>query len=62
MADDIEYPCLMKAAGRCQVIVNMTAYGVGTVVGGGNTTGHERYDVGYHCATWQMGHFKPFKG
>ena len=61
MADDINYPCIMKATGTCGVIVNMTAYGVGTVTGGGHTTGGE-YTIGYHCTTWQMPLFKPFKG
>lgn len=61
-ADKIKYPCLMKATGSCNVIVKFTANGEGTVVGGGHHTGHERYSIGYHCDTWQMGLFKPFKG
>ena len=52
----------MKADGRCNVIVKMTAYGVGKVVGGGHATTSEKYGIGFHSDTWQMGHFKPFKG
>ena len=62
MADDIKYPCVMKASSTCPVIVNMTAYGVGTVIGGGHATDYEKYSIGYHCTTWQMQLFKPFKG
>jgi hypothetical protein len=62
MADEIKYPCVMKATGSCGVIVNMTAYGVGTVAGGGHTTGQERYHIGYHCASWQMQYFEVYKG
>lgn len=62
MADEIKYPCLMKASNTCPVIVSMAAHGVGTVVGSGHTTGHEKYAIGYHCTTWQMHLFKPFKG
>ena len=59
--DEIKYPCLMQATGMCAVIVNMTEYGVGAVVGGGNSTGREKYNIGHYSATWQMPVFKPFK-
>ena len=65
MADKITYPCVMQAFGASTVIVNMVSYGKGTVIGTGNGSHRERYDIGYYSPTWQMDRFniyKPHKG
>ena len=55
-----KYPLLMKGvmSGR---IINMTAYGKGTVVG----SGHDRQGaprIGHYSEGWAMSSFKLFKG
>lgn len=62
MTDEIIYPCLMQAVRSTTVIVKMVSYGEGTVVGTGNGFSSEKYAIGYHCTTWQMDRFTPFKG
>lgn len=58
--DKYKYPLLMKGiiSGR---LVNMTAYGKGTVVG----TGHDRRNlsrIGQYSDGWSMYSFRPYKG
>ena len=56
MSSDYKYPIVLRG-NLSGVIVNMTARGVGTVIGTGHSNKHK---VGYHCSGWAMQYMKPY--
>lgn len=60
-SDKYKYPLLMKGivSGR---VINMTAYGKGTVVGSGHRSDGFPTRVGKYSNEWHMSSFKPYKG